>query len=42
LHAKTDNILYNNPVKDEDDLEFAAQNGIQVTTADSLEELLKI
>jgi diaminopimelate decarboxylase len=42
LNAKTDTILYNNPVKDEEDLEFAYQSGIQVTTADSLEELLKI
>lgn len=35
-------IIYNNPVKDEDDLEFAYENGIQTTTADSIEELEKI
>jgi diaminopimelate decarboxylase len=29
-------------VKDESDLEWAARNGVQITTADSLDELLKI
>ena len=35
-------LVFNNPVKDEEDIEFANENGINLTTADSIEELEKI
>jgi len=35
-------IVYSNPVKDENDLKWAAESGIGLTTADTLEELEKI
>lgn len=30
-------IVYSNPVKDENDLKWAAQNNIKLTTADTIE-----
>ena len=35
-------IVYSNPIKDELDLEWAAENNIGITTADTIDELLKI
>jgi len=35
-------IVYSNPIKDEQDLKWASENNIQLTTADTLEELQKI
>ena len=35
-------IVYSNPVKDEGDLVWAHENGIRLTTADSVDELIKI
>lgn len=35
-------VVYSNPIKDENDLEWAADNGVRLTTADTLEELSKI
>jgi len=35
-------IVYSNPIKDETDLEWAADNNIGLTTADTIEELEKI
>lgn len=40
--AHRDNIIYSNSIKDEDDLIWAERNGIKYTTADSLDELIKI
>lgn len=34
--------MYSNPIKDEDDLAWAAKNKIELTTADSIDELIKI
>ena len=35
-------IVYSNPIKDENDLEWAGKNQIELTTADTIEELIKI
>lgn len=35
-------IVYSNPIKDENDLKWAADNGVGLTTADTLDELEKI
>jgi len=35
-------IVYSNPIKDENDLKWAAENGIGLTTADTIDELEKI
>lgn len=35
-------VVYSNPIKDESDLVWAERNGIQMTTADSIDELIKI
>lgn len=35
-------IVYSNPVKDESDLIWAHENGVRLTTADSIDELHKI
>ncbi len=37
-----DNIVYSNPIKNEKDLIWAAQTGVKLTTADSIDELIKI
>lgn len=42
MGAHRDNIIYSNPIKDEDDLIWAERIGIKYTTADSLDELIKI
>lgn len=40
--ASKADIVYSNPIKDESDLTWAEQNGIRYTTADSIDELIKI
>jgi diaminopimelate decarboxylase len=35
-------VIYSNPIKDETDLIWAENNGIKYTTADSIDELIKI
>ena len=40
--ASKDSIVYSNPIKDESDLIWAEQNGVKYTTADSIDELIKI
>ena len=35
-------MIYSNPIKNMVDLEYAYNQGIRLTTADSLEELVKI
>ena len=35
-------LVYSNPVKEEKDIHFASNKGVQITTADSIDELLKI
>lgn len=35
-------VVYSNPIKDESDLSWAERNDIQMTTADSIDELIKI
>jgi diaminopimelate decarboxylase len=35
-------MIYSNPVKEERDIEYAAKNNVLYTTADSIDELLKI
>ena len=40
--VKPTDLVYSNPIKDENDLEWAAKNKIQITTADSIDELRKI
>lgn len=35
-------IVYSNPIKDETDLKWAYKNGIRLTTADTIDELIKI
>jgi diaminopimelate decarboxylase len=40
--AHRDNVIYSNPIKDETDLIWAENNGIKYTTADSIDELIKI
>jgi diaminopimelate decarboxylase len=42
LGVKPSDLVYSNPIKDEDDLEWAAKNQIELTTADSIDELKKI
>ena len=42
LGLKPSDIVYSNPIKDENDLAWAESNGIQLTTADTIEELQKI
>jgi diaminopimelate decarboxylase len=36
LGLKSSDIVYSNPVKDENDLQWAGQNGINLTTADTI------
>jgi diaminopimelate decarboxylase len=40
--ANRESIVYSNPIKDESDLIWAEQNGVKYTTADSIDELIKI
>jgi diaminopimelate decarboxylase len=40
--VEPDDIVYSNPVKEPDDIRWAKNNNIRLTTADTLEELLKI
>lgn len=42
LGVRPSDLVYSNPIKDENDLEWAAKNKIELTTADSIDELLKI
>lgn len=42
LGLRSSDIVYSNPIKDENDLEWASDNGITLTTADTIEELEKI
>lgn len=42
LGLKSSDIVYSNPIKDENDLMWAESNGINLTTADTIEELEKI
>ena len=42
LGVKASNLVYSNPIKDENDLEWAEENKISLTTADSIDELIKI
>jgi diaminopimelate decarboxylase len=42
LGLPVSDIVYSNPIKDENDLKWAADNNIQLTTADTTEELEKI
>jgi diaminopimelate decarboxylase len=37
-----DNIVYSNPIKNEKDLKWASETGVKLTTADSIDELIKI
>jgi diaminopimelate decarboxylase len=37
-----DSIVYSNPIKNENDLIWAGQQGIKLTTADSIDEIIKI
>jgi diaminopimelate decarboxylase len=42
LGIHPEKIVYSNPIKEEGDLVYAYENGLRVTTADSIEELHKI
>ena len=42
MGVKPSDLVYSNPIKDENDLEWAAKNKIELTTADSIDELSKI
>jgi diaminopimelate decarboxylase len=35
-------IIFSNPVKLESDIEYAYRKGVRITTADTIEELMKI
>ncbi len=35
-------MIFSNPIKEEKDIEYAAKNGVLYTTADSIDELIKI
>ena len=35
-------LVYSNPVKEEKDILFASKKGVPITTADSIDELIKI
>lgn len=36
------NMIYSNPVKEEKDILYAAQNNVLYTTADTIDEIIKI
>lgn len=40
--VSVNNIVYSNPIKNEKDLKWAAETGIKLTTADSIDQLYKI
>ena len=40
--GSVDDIIYSNSIKNEEDLIWAETKGINVTTADSIDELIKI
>jgi len=42
LGVPSSSMIYSNPVKEEKDIFFAAQQGVEYTTADTFEELEKI
>lgn len=42
LGANKNSVVYSNSIKDESDLQWAEKNGIKMTTADSIDELVKI
>lgn len=42
IGAEKDQIVYSNSIKDEHDLEWAEKEGVRLTTADSIDELIKI
>ncbi len=42
LGVNASKLVYSNPVKEEFDLEWAEKNNVQLTTADTIEELIKI
>lgn len=42
LGVSPSDIVYSNPIKDENDLEWAGKQQIELTTADTIEELVKI
>lgn len=41
-YLKPEDIVYSNPVKEPDDIRWAKNNNIKLTTADTIEELHKI
>ena len=42
MGVRPSDLVYSNSIKDENDLEWAAKNKIELTTADSIDELKKI
>jgi diaminopimelate decarboxylase len=42
LGVNAHDMIFSNPVKEENDIEFAAKSGVLFTTADSFDELIKI
>ncbi len=42
LGVNASKLVYSNPVKEEFDLEWAEKHNVQLTTADTIEELIKI
>jgi len=42
LGVAPQNIIYSNPVKDEKDIVYATKKGVNITTADTFDELIKI
>jgi len=42
LGVAPSNIVYSNPVKDEKDIVYATKKGVNITTADTFDELIKI
>lgn len=42
MGVKAERVVFSNPVKNEMDLVWAQENGVLLTTADTLNELLKI
>jgi len=42
LGVSPSNIIYSNPVKEEKELVYALKKGVNYTTADTVDELIKI
>jgi len=42
LGCNPKNIVFSNSVKNESEIDYAYRKGVRLTTADSIEELLKI